>query len=109
MVVHDKIENDNLHLNIVSLHPLCGQQIWNTRDEDCVTTLEVKANACSVRFNPWDPNQVTPMRHRPVGLSPQYDDNDFTQPPPGSPYPLHNLLNARCLFPRLQWAQRPTW
>lgn len=33
-------------------------QVWSTRTERSVAVLDVKANVCSVRFNPWDPNQV---------------------------------------------------
>ena len=33
-------------------------QVWSTRCERSVAVLDVKANVCSVRFNPWEPHQV---------------------------------------------------
>ena len=33
-------------------------QVWSTRDEDSIASIDIKANVCSVRCNPWDEHQV---------------------------------------------------
>ena len=48
------------HVYAVPLTPrmLSAPQVWSTRCERSVAVLDVKANVCSVRFNPWEPHQV---------------------------------------------------
>lgn len=37
---------------------MCHPQLWSPRDQTPLATIDTRANACSVRFCPWDPYLV---------------------------------------------------